>query len=257
MGDTAFEIARNRIVRAGEKRNALRLAWYEALICDPLVNARGAHPVAWLLGDLLGKNEGYAYPTIGYLAARLRRPEITIRKAIRQLEHREWILISRVKGTTNRYVINPFRSSARQASMEKKPRSEEIKVDGGIEREPRSGQVERAILRDRSPRSDGIAVSHLPPSIHSLQASGSQAQPHDDLDEILSAEMVRQGDLQRAIPSLGKCNDRARREGAFVDNTDLTDADTARRVFVAATAPDWQVMEQYAAGAGRRTTQAL
>ena len=54
MDDIAFETARARIVEAGEKRNSLRLAWYQALICDRLVNARGAHPVAWLLADLLG-----------------------------------------------------------------------------------------------------------------------------------------------------------------------------------------------------------
>ena len=101
------------------------------------------------------KMRGYAYPTIGYLARHLKRPEITIRKAIRQLEGREWILISRANGTTNRYVINPIqvpRQPAPRSIRNRDPRRSGLTAASNMNRDARRPRVRSLKIADRDPK---------------------------------------------------------------------------------------------------------
>lgn len=195
MSKYSFDLAKRNLPKGQKELNSLCLRWYEAVLFDPTLRGAGVLKAAWIIQNSINIGRGYGWPSFEHMAQKAGMDGKTFQRAVTQLEGRNLIQVSRKRGRSNRYVINPFMAAVEQSEDTRVPTSDIENIDESPE--PRTptpspdGQNEElADGRDLDVPRPGTLVSsdhghpcppNIPKNISNTVPKG--AQPRASADE--------------------------------------------------------------------------
>lgn len=195
--------------------------WLNSICADHIVNST-AFRVAYVIADHLNIKKGNAWPSQARIAERLGLHPKSVQRAVKDLEKRGWLAVTRRRDglTSNRYAIAQSSAAQDNAAVETTPTNRRIFV-------PTSGQIRPVRRNGNAPQS---YLSKLPK--FSLRAGEEKRFPRftdqGTYEQQVAARLGSDGyeileSLNRQNPSLLEELCRAQRAG-FLSEQDLAQA---------------------------------